>query len=527
MFKQPVQHDKAIEEIYLQQIAEGKSDKEARAVCKSVMADYLAHPMRFFCPNLVQEKIINEFNDCVRESKISTNLFTCGNQSGKTIDVVHIIGNLIWGIQNGWFDLEIFRNWQFPTKIWLITTPANLKETYFNEGSDSSFYKVFKDKKWIPKKDNKPWYSKVEFPGTPWNMSVYTYNQSPSEFESARVGIIIPDEPCPLSIWEGLPARLSAGGTFLMPQTPEDIDAYIITDVVNKAKTGMLGYRHIEGSTEEVTTDKERGHYDPEVLAEQRKRYSKDEDDIRVKGKILYFKERVIEGLDDHIHFVDPAAYPLKESYIYFHVFDPHAVRPDAEIWGAVTPEGRRIIFAERPEDKTIPFWDMMGSETYVDHKTHVEFFEEKMRRKHNITMIYDRIIDRHYGNQQRVPTEDSIKKEYQKIGWSCYDSYSAQNERDFGHKKIQQALKILPDGKPGLVVWNTCYHTWNGLTNAIRKRPRTEAELMKPAGSGAIVEKYYCFVSAVRYFMCHEVFRNTAEKRRDVVSPNYDGGYL
>ena len=169
----------------------------------------------------------------------------------------------------------------------------------------------------------------------------------------------------------------------------------------------------------------------------------------------------------------------------------------------------------------------MMGSETYLDHKTKVEFYEGCMRKKFNIPLQFERIIDRHYGNQQRVPTEESIKKEYRKIGWTCRDSYVANDEREFGHKKIQQALKILPDGKPGLVIWNTCYHTWNGLTSAIRKRPRTEAELMKPAGSGQIVEKYYCFVSVVRYFMCHNVFGLKEKKKKDVVSKNYDPGYL
>ena len=29
----------------------------------------------------------------------------------------------------------------------------------------------------------------------------------------------------------------------------------------------------------------------------------------------------------------------------------------------------------------------------------------------------------------------------------------------------------------------------------------------MKPAGSGTIIEKYYCFVSVVRYFVCHDIF--------------------
>ncbi|NQV19004.1 MAG: hypothetical protein HQ534_10720 [Armatimonadetes bacterium] len=485
------------------------------------------NPMKYFCPNIVQERIINEFNDCVQESKISTNLFTCGNQLGKTLSVVQIAGNLIWGVQNGWFDLEVFKNWQYPKRIWLITTPANLKETYFNETSKSSFHSIFRGKEWIPKKDNKPWYSKVEFPGTGWDMSIYSYNQAASEFESAQVGIIIADEPTPFSIWEGLPSRLSAGGTFLMPQTPENIDAYIITDVVKKAKGGVAGFRHIEGATTEVTTDKERGHYDPDVLAAQRERYTKDEDDIRVKGKILYFKERVIEGLDDHLHFVNPADYPLKDTYLYYHIFDPHASRPNAECWGAVTPEGRRIIFAERPESQLQPFWNMIGSEEYAEHKLKVEFYEAAMRRKYNMPLQFERVIDRHYGRQQRVPTEKSTIKEYMKLGWNLRESYTSVDEREFGHKKIQQLLKILPDGKPGLVIWNTCYHTWNGLINSVRQRPRTEAQLMKPAGSGNIVEKYYCFVSVVRYFVCHEVFGFEKDKKEVYVRDDFDGGFL
>jgi len=155
----------------------------------------------------------------------------------------------------------------------------------------------------------------------------------------------------------------------------------------------------------------------------------------------------------------------------------------------------------------------MMGSETYIQHKARVEFYEHQMRKKFNINFIFERIMDYHYGNQQRVPTEETTIKEYHKIGMDYLESYKSRNEREFGHKKIHQLLGILPDGKPGLVIWNTCYHVWNGATNAIRKRPRTEAELMRPAGSGTIVEKYYCFVSALRYFVCNVVFSGQKEE--------------
>ena len=394
MHKQTEQHKVALKRIYDYYINAGKSKKYAESQAEVVSTEYLAHPLKYFCPNLIQERMINEFNDCVQEAKISTFLATLGNQDGKTYVYIHILGNLFWGPQNGWFDLEVFRNWKFPKKLWLITTPANLKEAYFNRGSKSSFYNIFRDKEWIPS-DNKPGYSKrLSFPGTGWDGSVYTYNQAPSEFESAQVGMVGLDESTPFSIWEGLPARLSAGGVFFMPQTPENIDAYIITDVVKKAKAGVPGYRHIKGNTWEVTTDKERGHYDPDVLRNQIERFSEDEVRIRVYGEILYFKERVISGLNDKLHLVDPADYPLLSNYLYFHIIDPHAARPNAEFWGAVTPEGRYIIFAERPEDKTSPFWNMLGSETYNQHKTRVEFFEAALRRHYNINFTFERVMD-------------------------------------------------------------------------------------------------------------------------------------
>lgn len=470
-----------------------------------------AEPLKYFCPNLAQEKMIKSFVNSFSESKIPTVMVTSANGVGKTCMAINILGNLIFGVQNKWFDYEIFRNFPYPKQIWLITTPNNLKTNYFSENLDSSSFNYwFQGKQWTPTKEGKDYYSKITFPNNKqWSINILTYYQDLKEFESATIGGVLLDEPCPEHIWNVLPSRLRKGGFYFMPMTPLDCDPYIKEDVMDKAENGVLGYKHIEASAFEVTTDKERGHLDPDVLRSQIEKYDQDEIEARVHGKLMYFKERIIDNWNDEIHFVEPALYPIKEDYQIFHVFDPADGRPNAEIWGAVTPEGRRIIFHESPEDTRFNFWEMKGGIPMDRHLKYIEYTESMFEQKFGFPItIKKRIVDYHFANQTRGVYKHNLLSDYRLAGVkNLYESYKGVQDKElpYGHRKIREALRIMPDGKPGLVVWNTCYHVRNGITKYVRKRAKTEADLMKPAVSGQIVEKYKDFPDVVRYFVCDD----------------------
>lgn len=501
MFKLPDQPEKLLED-YINQYGE----KVGGEKYKQLLLATRVNPLKYFCPNLVQEKAIKETAKAMKESPIATVLLTCGNGVGKTIFSAQTLGNIVYGVQNDWFNYPAFRHFDYPRQGWLITSPSNLDENYFNEASETSLYSIFRNKKMRPEKEGKQHINSVYFDDANFKLSVKTFNQAPSEFESVTLGVVIIDEPCPQNIWEKIPARLRQGGLILMPMTPLDVDPYVVQDVMDKAEKNVIGHKHIRGDAFEVTKDRERGHYDKEVLEQQIARMDKDMVDARVHGLITHFRERIYPELNRDIHFVDPKDYPIQSNYLFYHVVDPHDSRPNAEIWAARTPEGRWIIFDERPEEKDRDFWNMRGGEDIHSHMKRVQFKEEELASRFGFPISPERIFDRHFSNQVRGTQKTSLVEDYEKEGWPITNSYEAQHEVEYGHDKVKTVLRYLPDGKPGLVIWNNCKHTWNGLKNYIRKRRTSKSDMEKPLGEGKIKEKYKDFPDVVRILACHNV---------------------
>jgi hypothetical protein len=344
--------------------------------------------------------------------------------------------------------------------------------------------------------------------------------------ESFTAGVFVFDEPMPIHLWEAVPARARKGACLLMPMTPLECEPFIQDDIIEKAEAKVPGYRHITASAVDVLDDKERGHYSKAVFEAQVEKYSKEEYSARVEGKLMYFSERIYDTLDKDVHFVKPEDYPLKPEYLYFHVVDPGDGKPNAEIWGALTPNGRRIVFYEAPIQQDKDFWDMKGGLTVRDHIQQCLFLEEGFERRFGFKMHFNRIIDYHFANQTRGGLKttlwDDYAREAKKLGvkFVFNPSYQAagtgENELTFGHQRVRQALQYLPDGSPGLVVWNTCYHTWRGLLHYVRKRAKTEAEMLKPATSRTIIQKYKDFPDVVRYFTCSNIRPSKKRKKEN-----------
>jgi len=508
-------------------------DKEASEFAKIVSQD----PLKYWTPNLVQERIIKELIEVEKESRVPTLLITSGNGTGKTAVITNIICNLIYDTNNEWFDYPLFKNYPNPTHITLVTTPSNITKNYFSTASGSPSFNNFLWNKDVEyQKDGKNHISHVVFKGTSWTMDVISYNQAATELESFTTGLFILDEPAPVHIWEAIPARTRKGALVLMPMTPLSASPYIQDEIMDKADKKVPGYRHIMTSTLDVLDTQERGHYSTEVFKAQVEKYSPEEYKSRVLGKLMYFSERIIETLDESIHRVNPEQFPLKPNYLYFHVFDPGDGKPNAELWGALTPEGRRIIFYEAPIDQTQDFWQMKGGTTVSNHITQCLFIEKRLEEKYGFPMQFIRIVDYHFAQQTRGGLKTNLYDDYiresRKLGvhFPLRESYNTSGTKEgelmFGHNKIRSALEYLPDGKPGLVIYNNCFHIWRGLTHYVRKRARTEAEMLLPPTSRRIIEKYKDLADVVRYFVCSDVkYRKKQEKvYRRYIEPGLNG---
>jgi len=219
----------------------------------------------------------------------------------------------------------------------------------------------------------------------------------------------------------------------------------------------------------------------------------------------MYFSGKIYPKLSRDAHFVDPSEHKIPPNSTIYQVVDPHDSRFSAVIWGAVTPEGRKIIFAEYPSDKARPYWDFKGGKNLdeeVDAWLKVEMtFDRK---------VNSRILDRHFGWQTRGQTnlaqlyaESGARKNKDISFISSYKANAGDGEIAYGHFQVRNALEPMKDGMPGLVIWNNCYHTWNGMNHYIRKHETTKLASDKARADGKIVDKYKDFPDVVRYFVC------------------------
>jgi len=490
----------AAAEIYNNTVKSGKSKADARLALDAFMTAVSMDPLKFYCPNGPQEKLVNTVA-LEHGTKIPKILCTYANGVGKTTVALHTIANFVYGPQNGWFDHEIFRHFPFPKKIWYCTRPEALKEKV------DEFIKLLKPGTYKPYKDGRSYYSRIEF-NNGWVFNAMSFEQNPLEYESANVGIICNDEPAPEAIWKAQKSRRRLGCMMINIMTPLYCPPYVLDEYNESTDRNIPGNYFLQASVYDACIVRGiRGHLPADVVDDMVKDYDDDEREARAFGKFMYFAARIYgpDLLRRDMHFVSPEEYPLRDDYVYFHVEDPKDSRANADIYAALTPEGRYIIFDELPIKKRPDYWKNKTILTIPQAVKEFEFIEAKYERYLKNPLI--RILDRHFGKQMRGGTGKNFFDLYLDEGVKFHESYtsnSEQSEVNYGHAKVRKQLQVLPDGKPGLVIWDTCYHTWNGLTHYIRKHETNKSSEDKAVNTGKLVKKYKDFPDIVRYLICH-----------------------
>ncbi len=467
-----------------------------------------AYPLEHFCPTGKQEEYINEVARSVDESKIPVVLLAAANGIGKTTTSIITALNCIYGAQNGWYDYRLFKNFPFPKLCWYCSTADALRDKII-----PLFQKLAIPGTYEEAKEGKTFVSKMTFPKYGWTISFKTYEQDPSTFESADVGILVLDEPAPQPIWNAVKSRRRLGCLTLIAMTPLFTPPYLHDEVKNACDNGDKGYKYIEADVYSACKRRGvRGYLEPSIIDEMVKTCDAEEYEARILGKFAYFSTMIYFDLDRNKHFVDPSDYPIPPNSVIKQVVDPHDSRPPACIYAAMCPNGRLIIFDETPVDKHIPFWEFKRPTTIKEDILAWKDVEDKYPIFDRCSRI--RILDRHFGWQLRG--KRTFAELYYEEGrllnvnLDFYQSYEVEGNEEseihYGHKEVRKKLLPLEDGKPGLVIWNTCYHTWNGLSHYVRKHETTKSAADKPAQSGKIVERYKDFPDLVRYLVCDDV---------------------
>src|SRR5882672_9902881 len=158
---------------------------------------------RYFEPNGAQDKCVHLLGQ--KEPHIG--IFSAANGIGKTTAIANIMGNIIFGSQNKFFDYPLFRKWPYPRRLRFVTNPKLVEEI----GPLHS-----EIKKWWPRgkyesvKGGKSYYSQYKANG--FILDIMSYDQDLAQFEGATLGGVFFDEPPVRSIWNASLARLRMGG---------------------------------------------------------------------------------------------------------------------------------------------------------------------------------------------------------------------------------------------------------------------------------------------------------------------------
>jgi len=237
-------------------------------------------------------------------------------------------------------------------------------------------------------------------------------------------------------------------------------------------------------------------------------------------SNLMYFSERIWSTFDEKISIVEPSDYPIDEKRdIIIQVVDPHDGRPCACIWLALKDNGRIVVFNETPKENSRPFWEIKKYIRLEDEVVDWNDIENDLGFKPR-----KRIIDKRFGFQTRGgrTIANILSDSWDNIGHRqsylpSYKNDSDMGEIAYGHQTVRKHFLPMEDGVSGIVIWNSCYHTINGVKHYVRQRPRTQIQMQKTSEDMKIIEKYKDFNDCLRYGVveCDNLFNMLTNKEK------------
>ncbi len=443
-------------------------------------------PLRFFKPNLSQERFINAVAD--PESK--TILFPAGVWCGKTAAAMATLAACIWPDQaeHPVFNKPLFKAWDsfgYPRQARIVSTPKELE----NIGSiQREIVRWWPKGKYTIDKKGKQFYSEFRS-NTGWIIDLMSYEQGVPEFEGATIPFFIFNEPCPEDIYDACIRRKKYGGKITMPMTPLANSAWIYDRLV--AHDGENGIRIVYGETEDNCKDhKPNGVLPHQAIVDLENALDPDDREACLHGKFSHLAGQIFKSFTREAHVIDDLDLeqflPGKQIY---QVVDPAIGKPLAVIWAAVSEIGEITIYDESPH---IEFQGARDSNMTV-----LEYANAfKAQEGHYRPAV--RILDRHFGNQRRTMGGLTLKQEFGDVGIDFDDSYTIgdnASEVETGILKVKDLLRYNKDkplsnlNSPRLKIFKSCYNTIHALERWSRD-PKT----------GKPKEEYKDFADNVRY---------------------------
>ena len=478
---------------------------------KLLLAEYESNAYKYFIPNGAVEQFISAVGGDLTKRIF---LFSAANAVGKTSGVINILANVIYGAKSKYFKYPRFENWTEPKKFWYVSEHSTLKETIKEEVE-----------KWFPK-GRYELLTNSQYPisimtDTGWQGYFKRYDQDPSKFESATLGMIIFDEPPPEEIYNACISRLRMGGIILMPMTPLFKAAFVKDKIVEGNEYAYVQYAEMEQNCEEHGVRGILKHKDIEFLASQ---MEDEEKEARLYGKFMFLAGLVFKEFERAIHVISvdqieriwiPSVYGKFEDWPKVSVIDPHDRRADAIIWAALTPDESWIVFDEYPDQdfyKLKSRTDNIKQTLTTCREKEAGRTEKEWKALQGVEplRIMRRVMDRRKGAQNVSDSGLTLKDMYQsrakEMGWPISIEMSYDDHNKLDHKQIHDALKFerSKEGlvtRPKLYVLRDCrntiycfeHYSWDDWRGRIGD---------KKALREAVQDKYKDYIDDVRYLL-------------------------
>ena len=433
--------------------------------------------LEFFIPNGKQEIFIKQ----VALSSKLTCLFIGGNGTGKTALLVNILGNIIWGCQNSYFNFPFFKGWKFPKRLRIGTESKNVESI----GSIDTEIDI-----WWPKgryegfKAGKLYLSQYKS-DTGFLVDKLSYEMEPKEWESSTLGMVVFDEPPPKDIFAATVSRMRQGGLILFFMTPLANSAWIDDDIISSSDRCDITCAEIEDNCKEHGN---RGVLEHSHIKAMLDHMDQDEYEARALGKFIHLSNVIFGKAFNRKYHVISNNTEFPNGCQWGYTVDPHGSKPFAMGLWWVDYRGNIVFDSEYPLETFTKIKDCK-----MTLKDYVEIWRQWEQGRH----VNQRIIDRHFANARdyRGRTLKQELEEDYKMQWD--NSYNMENELEAGILKVKQYLsfdktKPLDSlNQPKILIKERCHNIIRALERWSRNKTTFRPEENSPYKDHADIVRY------------------------------------
>lgn len=384
-----------------------------------------------------------EFIEMVGSDKYFVNMLVGANGTSKTATGANIVANIVFGIQNEWFEHPLFQQFPYIKKGRIISDPTTIKEKIIPELEKwfpANEAKNIPEANFENAKEGKNYVCKIKT-NTGWVIDIMSTEQDTKEFESVDLGFVWIDEPMPKDRFLATLARGRLGMIVFWTFTPLTYSAWIKNwmdehadgDYANYIETEMEDNCQIHGL---------RGFFEHKHIQRIADGFPEDEKEARVFGKFGHLIGRVHKSFRRKIHVIRP--FPLNEKdFTTYKALDPHPRVPDHVLYLSVDRKGTKYITGE-----------LVGEGLMKELHSRMIAFEAAMRYR-----IEGRIIDPSAYVDDQHRSENSVGAQLLALG----EHYAA------GSKDLMAGIKRTNDAlfyqeingqmvkPPELYIFETC----------------------------------------------------------------------